>query len=82
MLDMNGRLMVAWIQEAEGFALVSHDSTSKFYKALTLPLSTMSLCRSFDDRTNTLIACIKPVQDSRILQERMKLTQTNLRMEI
>lgn len=35
---------------------------------LTLPLSTMSLCRSLDDRTSSLIACISSVQEAKILQ--------------
>ena len=34
---------------------------------LTLPLSTMSLCRSLEDSTSTLMACIRSVQEARIL---------------
>lgn len=36
--------------------------------SLTLPLSTMSLCRSLEDRTSTLMASIRSVQDAKILQ--------------
>ena len=35
---------------------------------LTRPLSTMSLCRSLEDSTRALMACISSVQEARILQ--------------
>lgn len=41
-------------------------STKK--SSLTLPLSTMSLCRSLEDSTSTLMACMRSVQDAKILQ--------------
>lgn len=36
-------------------------------RLLTRPLSTISRCRSLDARTSTCIACIRPVQEPRIL---------------
>lgn len=40
----------------------------KSVSSLTLPLSTMSLCRSLEESTSTLMACIRSVQDANILQ--------------
>jgi len=37
---------------------------------LTRPLSTISRCRSLDARTSTWIACMRPVQEPRILQDK------------
>lgn len=50
------------------FLSVNLEKQQKTAVYLTLPLSTMSLCRSLDDRTSFLIACISSVQEAKILQ--------------